>query len=250
MNLRALALAALLLLVPVAALACGDENGDGEVNILDQVICLQAPRPIPSLYSTEALPYQSVDVPTPTPMPTLQPTIIPYVADPPNVCSGCADGTNPYVAAALGTSLLPGVSTATTGSYVAAPSTAPRLSSGGTYVFPASTRISGWRLGSKGGRHAGTDYGCAGDNVATAAGTVTTAALGWNAGYGNMVRISHAGATSTYGHFSTLYVKAGDQVAQGEALGRCGSSGNSTGPHLHFELRVGGVLVDPESYLQ
>ena len=69
-------------------------------------------------------------------------------------------------------------------------------------------------------------------------------------GYGNYVVIAHAGGFDTlYGHLSTALVKPGQQVTQGTPVGLEGSTGNSTGPHLHFELRIGGRPVDPTPYL-
>lgn len=69
-------------------------------------------------------------------------------------------------------------------------------------------------------------------------------------GYGNYVVLEHAGGLTTlYGHLSRALVKPGDQVQQGQPIGLEGSTGNSTGPHLHFELRIGGKPVDPAPYL-
>jgi murein DD-endopeptidase MepM/ murein hydrolase activator NlpD len=80
-------------------------------------------------------------------------------------------------------------------------------------------------------------------------GRVVQAATG-SSGYGNYVVVGHASGISTlYGHLSELLVKPGDQVKQGDAIGLEGSTGYSTGPHVHFEVRVGGVPVDPLSYL-
>jgi murein DD-endopeptidase MepM/ murein hydrolase activator NlpD len=73
---------------------------------------------------------------------------------------------------------------------------------------------------------------------------------GSSSGYGNYVVIAHAGGFDTlYGHLSTALVKPGQTVTQGTVVGLEGSTGNSTGPHLHFELRVGGRPVDPTPYL-
>lgn len=81
--------------------------------------------------------------------------------------------------------------------------------------------------------------------VAARAGTVTYA--GWsNRGYGNMVTIRHFGGSETlYAHFSSISVQVGQYVEQGETIGRVGSTGISTGPHLHFELHENGAPVDP-----
>lgn len=82
-------------------------------------------------------------------------------------------------------------------------------------------------------------------------GTVAYATYGWNHGYGNMVVVDHGnGFTSLYAHLSTVYVRQGQAVRRGEVLGTLGSTGNSTGPHLHLELRLHGVHVNPMGYLQ
>ncbi len=84
---------------------------------------------------------------------------------------------------------------------------------------------------------------------AVAAGTVVFA--GWsNQGYGNMVVIDHGGYQTLYAHFSTTpLVTTGQTVAAGQDLGSMGNTGFSTGPHLHFEIRLGRDVVDPGSYL-
>jgi murein DD-endopeptidase MepM/ murein hydrolase activator NlpD len=71
--------------------------------------------------------------------------------------------------------------------------------------------------------------------------------IGWDpAGYGRFVVIQHrAGMTSLYAHLSRVTTRSGACVSAGNQIGRVGSTGNSTGPHLHFELRVRGALVDP-----
>jgi murein DD-endopeptidase MepM/ murein hydrolase activator NlpD len=84
---------------------------------------------------------------------------------------------------------------------------------------------------------------------ATAAGKVVHA--GPMGGYGNMVEIDHgAGLTTRYGHMSEILVEEGQQVEAGAALGRLGSTGRSTGPHLHYEVRVDGEPVDPARFLR
>lgn len=73
---------------------------------------------------------------------------------------------------------------------------------------------------------------------------------GWNAsGYGNMILIDHGnGMVTRYAHHSKMYVKAGDQVTKGQTIGMVGSTGRSTGPHLHFEIYINGKRVNPLEY--
>ena len=85
--------------------------------------------------------------------------------------------------------------------------------------------------------------------VASNSGIVTKANRG-TTGYGNYVIIDHGGNNFTlYGHCSSLAVKVGDVVAQGQTIAYVGSTGNSTGPHLHFEIRLNGSCVDPAPYI-
>ena len=84
---------------------------------------------------------------------------------------------------------------------------------------------------------------------ATATGHVTIA--GREGGYGNMVEINHGnGLASRYGHLSQIDVKVGQFVRIGEVIGRIGSTGRSTGPHLHYETRINGEAVDPQKFLR
>ena len=69
-------------------------------------------------------------------------------------------------------------------------------------------------------------------------------------GYGNTIMINHGGGLVTlYGHNSSLVVSKGDTVTRGQVVAKCGSTGNSTGNHCHFEVRVNGKPVNPEPYL-
>ncbi len=98
--------------------------------------------------------------------------------------------------------------------------------------------------------HEGIDIGCAfgAPNRAAAAGTVIHS--GWLGGYGNLVVIDHGNGLSTaYAHATSLLVSVGQAVSQGETVSLVGSTGNSSGPHLHFEVRVNGSAVDPLFYL-
>lgn len=99
--------------------------------------------------------------------------------------------------------------------------------------------------------HTGIDLrGDTGEPVrATATGRVTIA--GREGGYGNMVEINHGnGLASRYGHLSQIGVKVGQFVRIGETVGRIGSTGRSTGPHLHYETRINGEAVDPQKFLR
>ena len=84
--------------------------------------------------------------------------------------------------------------------------------------------------------------------MAAASGTVSYA--GWKGSYGKLAVITHENGIQTYyGHCNALYVTAGQTVAQGQTIAAVGSTGNSTGPHLHFEIRVNGVAYNPQNYL-
>jgi len=99
--------------------------------------------------------------------------------------------------------------------------------------------------------HTGLDFRAqTGDPVrATANGKVVSA--GWSGGYGRMVEIDHGNGLSTrYGHLSEINVKIGDPVKIGQVIGEVGSTGRSTGPHLHYETRIDGEAVDPQKFLR
>lgn len=126
----------------------------------------------------------------------------------------------------------------------------------GGMIWPISGPITsefGWRTHPIFGTsrfHSGLDIG--GDYgmpiYAAAGGTVIYA--GWISGYGNAVIIDHGGGVTTlYGHNDSLNVSEGESVAQGQVIAMCGSTGNSTGPHCHFEVRENGEPVSPYGYL-
>jgi murein DD-endopeptidase MepM/ murein hydrolase activator NlpD len=99
-------------------------------------------------------------------------------------------------------------------------------------------------------RHEGIDMpGRFGSAVmATAPGVVRLA--GWFGGYGNLVEIEHRGGVRTrYGHLSRIEVVPRQYVAEGQVIGELGSTGHSTGPHLHYEVRIGGSAVDPLTFV-
>lgn len=107
-------------------------------------------------------------------------------------------------------------------------------------------------FGTRWGRlHAGTDMaGPVGTPIyATADGVVTHA--DWQSGYGRLVKIRHEfGIETRYAHMSRIRVSKGQRVSRGERIGDMGNSGRSTGPHLHYEVRVGGKAVNPMTYIK
>ncbi len=119
------------------------------------------------------------------------------------------------------------------------------------FSWPARGRISS-RFGRRWGRmHEGLDIAVpTGTPVrAAAAGRVTFA--GWSSGYGYLVKVSHGNGVETrYGHNSRILVRVGQSVDAGQVLARSGNTGNSTGPHVHFEIRMNGVAKNPASYLR
>jgi len=94
--------------------------------------------------------------------------------------------------------------------------------------------------------HAGVDFRVPYGNVARSTGAGTVVKAGWYGGYGRMVEVDHGdGLATRYGHLSKVLVKVGDRVGYGSSVGLTGSSGRSTGPHLHYEVRRNGVAIDP-----
>jgi murein DD-endopeptidase MepM/ murein hydrolase activator NlpD len=119
---------------------------------------------------------------------------------------------------------------------------------------PAPTTSSfGWRMHPITGSrrfHSGVDIGAPMGAPVVAAGSGTIISAGWLGGYGKAIVIQHNGIQQTlYGHLSEVFVQPGQRIEQGMVIGRVGSTGNSTGPHLHFETRVatsdGWIAVDP-----
>lgn len=104
------------------------------------------------------------------------------------------------------------------------------------------------------GYHTGVDFAAASGTTVKAVGPGTVVSAGWAGSYGNEVVIKHDdGQYSQYAHLSSLAVSAGQSVGGGDQIGLSGSTGNSTGPHLHFEIRTGpsyGSDVDPLAYLR
>ncbi|MBD2665051.1 murein hydrolase activator EnvC family protein [Richelia sinica] len=124
---------------------------------------------------------------------------------------------------------------------LAYPSDAPPSSPFGWRIHP----ILGYRR-----FHAGLDFAASYGSMIRAADSGTVIFAGWYGGYGKAVIIDHGqGITTLYGHSSELYVAEGQTVQKGQAIAAVGSTGLSTGPHLHFEVRRDGTPVDPADYL-
>ena len=122
----------------------------------------------------------------------------------------------------------------------------------GWFVLPTGgSRVSGWYFHDpRNPTHIGLDYGCRlGDPIYAADSGVVTIA-GWNGGYGILVELTHGnGFVTRYAHLSELLVGCGTPIYQGQVVGYCGSTGYSTGAHLHFEVRFNGVPQNPQGYL-
>ena len=132
----------------------------------------------------------------------------------------------------------------------AASGSATEAPSGSGFIWPLSAPITspfGMRWGTL---HPGIDLGAPAGTPIHAAGTGTVVWCGWMSGYGNLVMIDHHnGLATAYGHQSRIAVGCNQQVTAGQVIGYVGSTGFSTGPHLHFEVRLNGTPVDPLGYL-
>ncbi|MDQ3086926.1 MAG: peptidoglycan DD-metalloendopeptidase family protein [Actinomycetota bacterium] len=131
-----------------------------------------------------------------------------------------------------------------------ASSTGTGAPSASGFIWPVNgTVVSGfgWRWGRM---HEGIDISASTGTPIWAAAAGTVIHAGWLGGYGNLVVVDHGnGLATAYAHASAILVGVGQQVSQGETLSLVGSTGNSSGPHLHFEVRVNGAAVDPLFYL-
>jgi murein DD-endopeptidase MepM/ murein hydrolase activator NlpD len=130
------------------------------------------------------------------------------------------------------------------------PTGPPSAPSAAGFIWPVDGPVvSGY--GPRWGRiHEGVDIAVGFGTPIRAAAGGTVSYAGWLGGYGNLVVVEHGGGLSTaYAHQQRIYVSVGQAVGQGETLGEVGSTGNSSGPHLHFEVRINGTAVDPLGYL-
>ena len=146
------------------------------------------------------------------------------------------------IAAASGVSVLP-----------AGPMTSPSAAGliwpvSGTVTSGFGGRSSPGGIGST--YHEGLDIAVPEGTPIRAAASGTVIMASYNGGYGNYTCIDHGSGLSTcYGHQSSFAVSAGQSVSQGDVIGYSGNTGSSTGPHLHFEVRINGVAQDPLGYL-
>lgn len=133
---------------------------------------------------------------------------------------------------------------------VAAPVPSITAPAGSGYIWPTMDHRINQYFGI---RHTGVDIAgkIGNSNYAAKAGKVIKSQCGWNGGYGCYIILDHGGGVTTlYGHNSKLLVSVGETVEQGQVIGLLGSTGRSTGPHLHFEVRVGGARVNPLKYVR
>ena len=145
-------------------------------------------------------------------------------------------------------------SAVSTGNIASAGSVAPTGSLNGLALsIPVSGSISsrfGERSSIRSSIHTGLDIASSSGNGirATTSGTVTFA--GYKGSYGNLIIVNHGGGIETYyAHCSAIYVSSGQSVGPGTTIGAVGATGNATGPHLHFEIRINGTPVNPQNYL-
>ncbi|MCD6449798.1 MAG: M23 family metallopeptidase, partial [Thermotogaceae bacterium] len=124
-----------------------------------------------------------------------------------------------------------------------------------TFIWPVYGEISspfGWRIHpitKKWSFHTGVDIAAPLGTPVFAAGSGIVEYAGWYKGYGNFILINHGKYKTAYGHLSKIDVFVGEYVRKGELIGRVGNTGISTGPHVHFEVRVSDKTVNPMAYL-
>lgn len=125
-----------------------------------------------------------------------------------------------------------------------------KVNLGISLVKPVSGIVTS-RFGARwGSTHTGTDIGAPSGTSIKAVASGTVIFSGWKGTLGKFIVVNHGnGIQSYYAHCSTLLVSKGDTVTAGQLIGKVGSTGRSTGPHLHFEIRVNGAAVNPQSYI-
>jgi len=131
------------------------------------------------------------------------------------------------------------------------PTAGPIQHGSGGLIWPVSGPVTGVFGEQRPGHiHAGIDIAVPIGTPLRAAASGRVAIAGWTGGYGNYTCIQHAGSLSTcYGHQNSIGVSVGQSVSQGQVIGATGNTGNSSGPHVHFETRINGAPVNPMNYL-
>ncbi len=121
----------------------------------------------------------------------------------------------------------------------------------GWFILPTgSAAVSGWYFrDSRQPAHIGLDYRCRLGDAIYASDNGVVVFSGWGGGYGNLVQVNHGnGFLTYYAHLDSIWVSCGQSVSQGQVVGLCGTTGWSTGPHLHYEIRLNGVPQNPQRY--
>ena len=120
-------------------------------------------------------------------------------------------------------------------------------------VLPVSGRISSRFAESssiRSGKHTGLDIACDSGTAIKVVAKGKVIFAQYNGAYGNLIKVDHGNGVQTwYAHCSKIISKVGDNVEAGDIIGKVGSTGNSTGPHLHLEILENGIEQDPENYL-
>ncbi len=131
----------------------------------------------------------------------------------------------------------------------------PVTASNGYFIWPVrgtiTSNFGGRNLWGRYDFHLGLDIACRSGTAIKAADGGTVIKSGWSGSYGNLVAIRHDnGYVTYYAHNSSLLVSVGQKVYQGQIIARSGATGNTSGPHCHFEVRINGTSVNPRNYLQ
>ncbi|OLF18111.1 M23 family metallopeptidase [Actinophytocola xanthii] len=144
-----------------------------------------------------------------------------------------------------------GVTAGTTSAAMGVPTGAQSAVQPGGWTLPAQGRVSSEYGPRWGTQHRGVDIAAVTGTPVGAASAGVVRDASWRGGYGKAVVIDHGNGVSTlYGHNSELLVRPGDRVQAGQTVAKVGSTGDSTGPHLHFEVMVDGKKVDPRPWLE
>jgi murein DD-endopeptidase MepM/ murein hydrolase activator NlpD len=179
---------------------------------------------------------------------TTPPQTAPPTTTPPTTGGGSSGGGGGSTGGG-GTAPPPNSPTPTSPPATSPPPTSPP-NTGSSFLWPTNgvlTSTFGWRWGAM---HQGIDIGAGSGTPIYASNAGTVFYAGWMGGYGNLTLIDHGGGRVTAYAHQTGFAVTGGSVGRGQVIGYVGSTGDSTGPHLHFELRINGSAVDPLPYLR